>query len=120
MSTPADVPHLRPAGSSPQFRVTFGAGFGSPSPVIGLGTFTALGCANAAASETASVYVINWKTAPIANAASTGFSVDMALLVIESRVDRTHDAGFSSEEVPTVSFEVEEHGDATVGLLARR
>ena len=42
MSRPADVPHLRPAGSSPQLRVTFGAGFGSPSPVIGLATFAAL------------------------------------------------------------------------------
>src|SRR5215212_3103682 len=38
-SRPADVPHLRPAGSSPQLRVTFGAGFGSPSPVTGLGAF---------------------------------------------------------------------------------
>src|SRR5216684_927361 len=35
-SIPAVVPHFRPAGSSPQFRVTIGAGFGSPSPVIGL------------------------------------------------------------------------------------
>src|SRR5689334_1243852 len=39
MSSPADVPHLRPAGSSPQLRVTFGAGFGSPSPVTGFGAF---------------------------------------------------------------------------------
>src|SRR5215218_10271740 len=38
-SSPADVPHLRPAGSSPQLRVTLGAGFGRPSPVIGLATF---------------------------------------------------------------------------------
>jgi hypothetical protein len=29
---------LRPAGSSPQFLVTFGAGFGSPAPVMGLAT----------------------------------------------------------------------------------
>ena len=30
----ADVPHFRPAGSSPQLWVTLGAGFGSPSPVM--------------------------------------------------------------------------------------
>src|SRR5262245_49907377 len=36
MSTPAVVPHFRPAGSWPQLRWTFGAGFGNPSPVIGL------------------------------------------------------------------------------------
>ena len=41
MSRPADVPHFRPAGSSPQLRVTFGAGFGSPSPVMGFATFAA-------------------------------------------------------------------------------
>src|SRR5215470_10631006 len=35
-SMPAVVPHFRPDGSRPQFRVTTGAGFGSPSPVIGL------------------------------------------------------------------------------------
>src|SRR5262252_8543765 len=35
-SIPAVVPHFRPDGSRPQFRVTTGAGFGSPSPVIGL------------------------------------------------------------------------------------
>src|SRR5262245_19247127 len=36
MSTPAVVPQVRPAGSWPQFLVTFGAGFGNPSPVAGL------------------------------------------------------------------------------------
>src|ERR1044072_7422127 len=44
-SMPADVPHLRPAGSSPQLRVTFGAGFGNPSPVMGFGTAPGLGLA---------------------------------------------------------------------------
>src|SRR5688572_22102974 len=39
---PALVPHLRPAGSSPQFLVMFGAGFGSPSPVMKLPTPAAL------------------------------------------------------------------------------
>jgi len=39
MSMPAVVPYVRPAGSCPQLRVTFGAGFGSPSPVMGLPTF---------------------------------------------------------------------------------
>src|SRR5262245_58310743 len=36
MSTPAVVPHFRPAGNWPQLRVTFGAGFGNPWPVSGL------------------------------------------------------------------------------------
>src|SRR5215813_10513185 len=44
MSIPADVPHFRPAGSSPQLRVTFGAGLGRPSPVIGFATLAP--CAN--------------------------------------------------------------------------
>src|SRR3990172_4239539 len=35
MSTPALEPHCRPSGSVPQFLVTFGAGFGNPSPVMG-------------------------------------------------------------------------------------
>src|SRR5688500_18068549 len=39
---PALVPHLRPAGSSPQFLVMFGAGLGSPSPVMKLPTPAAL------------------------------------------------------------------------------
>src|SRR5688572_31207174 len=49
MSRPADVPHVRPAGSSPQFLVTRGAGLGSPSPVIGLATFD---CADIVAKHT--------------------------------------------------------------------
>src|SRR5687768_11207367 len=36
MSMPALVPHLRPAGSSPQFLVMFGAGLGRPSPEMKL------------------------------------------------------------------------------------
>src|SRR4029077_18463587 len=35
MSMPAVVPQERPAGSWPQLRATFGAGFGNPSPVTG-------------------------------------------------------------------------------------
>src|ERR1700730_9122497 len=51
-SMPAVVPHLRPAGSAPQLRVTTGAGFCSPSPVIGLPVvvlraFDAAACASA-------------------------------------------------------------------------
>src|SRR5262245_25961907 len=46
---PADVPHLRPAGSSPQFLVTTGLGLGSPSPVIGLATGAGFGFARACA-----------------------------------------------------------------------
>src|SRR5687767_16032030 len=36
MSRPALVPHFRPAGSSPQFLVTIGVGFGNPTPLMGL------------------------------------------------------------------------------------
>src|SRR6185295_9436132 len=66
MSRPADVPHLRPAGSSPQFRVTFGAGFGSPSPVIGFATFAA-DCADNVARESWLEYAANRKTAQAPN-----------------------------------------------------
>src|SRR5688572_20786723 len=51
ISRPADVPHVRPAGSSPQFLVTFGAGFGNPSPVIGFGTFDCALVVNANAAH---------------------------------------------------------------------
>src|SRR5262245_41834014 len=37
MSSPAVVPHLRPAGSWPQFFVTVGFGFGKPWPVTTFG-----------------------------------------------------------------------------------
>src|SRR5262245_34733601 len=37
MSSPAVVPHCRPAGSWPQFFVTFGFGLGNPWPVTTLG-----------------------------------------------------------------------------------
>src|SRR5262245_59315123 len=47
-SRPAEVPHFLPAGSSPQLRVTLGAGFGNPSPVIGLATLV---CADSVAPE---------------------------------------------------------------------
>src|SRR2546427_4007643 len=62
MSSPADVPHFRPAGSSPQLRVTFGAGFGSPSPVMGFPTFAA-GCADNVARESRLPYAVSRKTA---------------------------------------------------------
>src|SRR3954465_7133631 len=62
MSMPADVPHLRPAGSSPQLRVTFGAGFGSPSPVIGFAAFVAV-CADTEAPESEVTSAVNSNTA---------------------------------------------------------
>src|SRR3954449_7854667 len=62
MSMPADVPHLRPAGSSPQLRVTFGAGFGSPSPVIGFAAFAAV-CADTEAPESELTSAVNSNTA---------------------------------------------------------
>src|SRR5688500_13817770 len=43
-SIPALVPHVRPAGSSPQFLVTFGVGLGNPSPVMKLPTAPDLPC----------------------------------------------------------------------------
>src|SRR6187431_1451042 len=79
MSMPADVPHVRPAGNSPQFCVTFGVGLGSPSPVMKLATFAGLACASrlVPASE-----VARKKAAPIAQAdprtrGRVAFSTDM-------------------------------------------
>src|SRR5262245_40125947 len=66
-SRPAEVPHLRPAGSSPQLRVTFGAGFGSPSPVMG---FAALDCADSVGRESGLLEAISRKTPQVPNAES--------------------------------------------------
>src|SRR5687767_5521472 len=44
MSMPALVPHCRPAGSSPQFFVTFGVGFGNPSPLMKFADRAGLAC----------------------------------------------------------------------------
>src|SRR5262245_37630069 len=63
MSTPADVPHLRPAGSSPQLRVTFGAGLGRFSPVIGFATFAAPWARSAFASRVRGSEAIRTKKA---------------------------------------------------------
>src|SRR5215813_6983216 len=65
-SRPADVPQLRPAGSSPQLRVTFGAGFGSPSPVIGFAAFAA-DCADNVERELGMAYAVNRKSAQAPN-----------------------------------------------------
>ena len=69
------MPHLRPAGSSPQFLVTFGAGFGSPSPVMGFATFD---CADSVALVPEWLYAVNRKTAQAAKAESRILNVDMA------------------------------------------
>ena len=74
-SSPADVPHFRPAGSSPQLRVTFGAGFGSPSPVMGFATFV---CADNGARELGTLYAISRKTAQAPNVESTSRDVAIA------------------------------------------
>src|SRR3954463_12429287 len=66
MSMPADVPHLRPAGSSPQLRVTFGAGFGRPSPVTGFAAFAAA-CAASEAPESELTSAVNSSTAQAPN-----------------------------------------------------
>src|ERR671923_2632433 len=76
MSTPADVPHLRPAGSSPQLRITFGAGFGSPSPVMGFPIFD---CASSVfALSPVSIEAVKRNTAPAPNMESRIRGVDMA------------------------------------------
>src|SRR5262245_45515508 len=66
-SRPAEVPHLRPAGSSPQLRVTFGAGFGSPSPEMG---FAALDCADSLGREPGLLDAISRKPPQAPNAES--------------------------------------------------
>src|SRR5437870_7575935 len=66
-SSPADVPHFRPAGSSPQLRVTLGAGFGNPSPVIGFATL--LACADTVAAAPEWTYAVS---RPIAHAPNMG------------------------------------------------
>src|SRR3954467_9195625 len=50
MSMPAVVPQVRPAGNCPQLRVTFGAGFGNPCPVMGLPVDTGAADGGAAAA----------------------------------------------------------------------
>src|SRR6185436_8791816 len=76
MSRPAEVPHFRPAGSSPQFFVTFGAGFGSPSPVIGFATFPA-DWADKAMRESGWVAAVSRKTAQTPNTESRIRGVDI-------------------------------------------
>src|SRR6185503_11766718 len=76
-SRPADVPHFRPAGSSPQFFVTFGAGLGSPSPVIGFATFAAP-CANSVFTFVPElIEAVSRKTAQTPNVRSGILGVDM-------------------------------------------
>src|SRR5688500_2222259 len=74
MSSPAEVPHFRPAGSSPQFLVTLGAGFSSPSPVMEFATFPAP-CADKVVVPPEWPYAID--TAQATTAASRILSVDM-------------------------------------------
>src|SRR5688572_33426620 len=75
-SRPADVPHFRPAGSSPQLRVTFGAGFGSPSPVMGLPIFGAV-CADSDARDSGWRSAAHRKRAQAPNIESRIRGVDM-------------------------------------------
>src|SRR5258706_12731507 len=79
MSMPAVVPHDRPAGSWPQFRVTFGAGFGNPWAVIGLDA----GVADAAAAGACSRGAPHAARSSMAHALTTqraSRDVDMCLL----------------------------------------
>src|SRR5262245_21926384 len=74
-SIPADVPHFRPAGSSPQLRVTFGAGFGRPSPVMGFATLAP--CAETVARVPKALHAATANTAQAPRAKSPVFGVDM-------------------------------------------
>src|SRR5258705_5593878 len=77
-SRPADVPHFRPAGSSPQLRVTFGAGFGSPSPVMGFVTFVAPCAHNVFEPSPQLIEAVKTKTTQAPNVESRIRGVGMA------------------------------------------
>ena len=60
-------PHLCPAGNWPQFRITTGAGFDSPSPVTGLPVVVprTLDAAACASTRVLMFGAARWTTAPI-------------------------------------------------------
>ena len=62
MSMPAVEPHSRPSGKVPQFRVTVGAGFGSPAPVIGLPMSTAGASAKVSGGSGSEAQPASWNT----------------------------------------------------------
>src|SRR5262245_25741544 len=84
MSMPAVVPHCRPAGNWPQLRETVGAGFGRPSPVIGLpAEADAADCAEAAGCASPAppaAHAVRSSVLQTARTDRTGRDVDMGLL----------------------------------------
>src|SRR5256885_9633852 len=107
MSRPADVPHLRPAGSSPQLRVTFGAGFGSPSPVIGFPAFAA-DCADSVADgvrrESVRLYAVSRRTAQ----ANVEESIrDLGMTVSSSVFDQCSCTGGFTVDAGLVPFRIQ-------------
>src|SRR5215831_12151594 len=83
MSTPAVVPHFRPAGSWPQLRTTFGAGFGNPWPVIGFPAEAAVVDAGVAAARSLESTEPHAASRNVALAPTTRrkiFDVDICLL----------------------------------------
>src|SRR4051812_25426865 len=87
-SSPADVPHLRPAGSSPQLRVTFGAGFGSPSPVMGLPVFAADWADTAVEPDWRYAVSTTSAQAPNATNGIRGLSIIMAGIIAQTPLVR--------------------------------
>src|SRR6188474_2787167 len=86
MSTPAVVPHLRPAGSWPQLRVTFGAGFGNPWPVSGLPAAVdavELGAALACSPDPPAPHAARRSVAPAPTTRCAIRDVDIGLLEFE-------------------------------------
>ena len=78
MSIPAVEPHSRPSGSVPQFAVTVGAGFGSPSPVIGLPVGIAGGSAVASGASDSDAQPASRNTVQTNNTDFTARNDDMA------------------------------------------
>src|SRR5262245_1325542 len=112
ISMPADVPHFRPAGSSPQLRVTFGAGFGRPSPGMKFPAFAVAAAGAAAVVAVAPVPVlpqaVNRSAAQVLSAGNRNRGVDMAPPRmgghIIARLNRLQASGFRLQEKHPVTL----------------
>src|SRR6267378_3274692 len=80
ISMPAVVPQERPAGSWPQFRVTFGAGFGNPWPVIGLDAGVAAAAAAGASRDVPAPHAARSSMAHALTTQRASRDVDICLL----------------------------------------
>src|SRR6476646_11666642 len=116
ISIPADVPHLRPAGSSPQLRVTFGAGLGRPSPVMKLAAFAeaAGGAVAAVAPVPAFPQAARKSAAQVLNAGSRNRGVDMTPPqsggLIIARLNRLRTSGSRLQEGHSVALNTDTEG----------